>query len=128
MLSCASRPMLRRACRLIRRINVPKTHSTASSGMPSRVHRSPTRLGPSARFGTTTELASAACRLPPWVSRGVREEPLLDQFTSEFGVKSCSTPFEQGILEDHTTGTEQALYPQGGFAVACFDQEGAARL
>jgi len=46
---------------------------------------------------------------PPRVSWGVGKEPSLDQFPSEFGVKSCSTPFEQGILEDPTTGTEQAL-------------------
>jgi hypothetical protein len=61
------------------------------------------------------------------ISQCVREKPLLDQLPSKFGVKSCSTPFEQGILEDHTTGTGQALHPQGGFAVASFDQEGAAR-
>ena len=64
---------------------------------------------------------------PPLGSLRAQEESLLGQFPSEFEVKSCATPFEQGILEDRTTGTEQALYPQGGFAVACFDQDGAAR-
>ena len=62
-----------------------------------------------------------------WILHGVQEEPLLDQFPSQFRVKSCSTPFEQGILEDGATGTEQALHPQGGFAVASLDQDGAAR-
>jgi hypothetical protein len=64
---------------------------------------------------------------PPLGSLRAQEEPLLGQFPSQFGFKSCATPFEQRILEDHTTGTEQALHPQGGFAVASFDQDGAAR-
>jgi len=72
------------------------------------------------------EQPSPAHSSPSRVSQCVQEERLLDQFPSEFGVKSCSTPFEQGILNDRRTGTNQRLHPQGGFAVARFDQDGVA--